>query len=696
MKNPKSEIRNPKSERRVWNSFPDSRVPRALLFRISDFGFRIFFLLLPASLHADVTYQETIRPLLQNSCLNCHNPDKHKAGLDLSTYDATMDGSDNGKVVETGDAEKSLLYKVLAHTEEPFMPKGGDKLPDSQIEIIRQWIASNAPEKAGGMVAKANSGPAIAVVPVEEQPKGPAAMPSNGLLEPFVHTVRHGAVPSVAGSPWAPLVALAAQKQVLLYNTDSLQLVGVLPFPEGFPAIVRFSHNGSLLIAGGGVGAKLGHVVIWDVITGRRIAEVGDEFDTVLAADISPDQSLVALGGPSRLVKIFSAATGKMICKMKKHTDWVTALSFTPDGKSLISGDRAGGLAVWDCQGHELQSVSADTAGITGIACRGNFVATSSEDGNVKFWDIVEGKEIKSWHAHDGGARSVAFTADGHILTSGRDRLVRLWDINGNQVRQFDPLNDIAMQATFAGGKIIAADWSGLVRVWKPDGTKSGDLDSNPPTIAQRIDALNKRLADLDALESTQQTACNRAAATLAAARKQAADASAALDSKKAALAAAQNRIGALQNQVAAAGPAIQKAQAESTRLRSLSTGIAGASTANPFLDPIFASTLTSSLLASQALAAQNTALAQTKSSLVSTRNQCAALTADIRTRTASNATLALAVKSAAGVLAAAETAQGKTANQIKYANLALLKWRAAAARLTAAPQYASQKADTK
>ena len=43
---------------------------------------------------------------------------------------------------------------------------------------------------------------------------------------------------------------------------------------------------------------KLGHVVIWDVVTGRRIAEVGDEFDTVLAADISPDQSLVAFGGP--------------------------------------------------------------------------------------------------------------------------------------------------------------------------------------------------------------------------------------------------------------------------------------------------------------------------------------------------------------------------------------------------------------
>ena len=215
-----------------------------------------------------------------------------------------MDGSDNGKVVETGDPDKSVLYKVLVHAEEPYMPKNGDKLPDAQIERHpRNGSKATPPKKAGGRRRQdRTTGPAVAVVPVEEKPKGPPQCRRNGSSSRSPHHAR-GAVPSVAGSPWAPLVALAAQKQVLLYNTDTLELVGVLPFPEGFPAIVRFSHNGSLLIAGGGIGAKLGHVVIWDVITGRSITDVGDEFDTVLAADISPDQSLVALGGPSRLVE---------------------------------------------------------------------------------------------------------------------------------------------------------------------------------------------------------------------------------------------------------------------------------------------------------------------------------------------------------------------------------------------------------
>jgi WD40 repeat protein len=601
-----------------------------------------------------------------------------------------MDGSDNGKVVEIGDPTKSLLYKVLAHTDEPYMPKDGDKLPDAQLEIIRQWIAANAPEKAGGAVAKKDTGPAVAVVAVEEKPKGPPAMPHDGLLEPFTRTAHRGAVPSVAGSPWAPLVALAAQKQVLLYNTDSLELVGVLPFPEGFPAIVRFSHNGSLLIAGGGVGARLGHVVIWDVVTGRRVTEVGDEFDTVLAADISPDQSLVALGGPSRLVKIFSASDGRMICKMKKHTDWVTALCFTPDGKQLISGDRAGGLAVWDCEGHELQSVSADDGGITGIACQGNIVATSSEDGNVKFWDIVEGKEIKSWHAQDGGVRSIAFTNDGHIVTSGRDHLVRLWDTGGNLVKQFDPLSDIAMGAAAAGGKIIAADWNGLVRVWTPDGKIAGDLDSNPPTLAERIDAANRRLAGLQPIQANTHAAVKRAADALAAAQKQLLAAAAALQAKKSLLATAQARIAPLDKQSAAAAAAIQQAQGAATRLSAAAREIAFASSANPLLRPAALWALAARAAALEAVATGTTALAQAKSALAATHDQCDALGREIGALARSD-DAATGVKSAQAALAAAQSAAGKTDGDVKAATLDLAKWRSAAARLTSAAQYASK-----
>ena len=90
--------------------------------------------------------------------------------------------------------------------------------------------------------------------------------------------------------------------------------------------------------------------MIWDVTTGKRVTEIGDEADIVLAADVSPDHKLVALGGPGKLIKIYDTATGELRHKIKKHTDWVTAMEFSPDGEMLATGDRNGGAYVWEAE----------------------------------------------------------------------------------------------------------------------------------------------------------------------------------------------------------------------------------------------------------------------------------------------------------------------------------------------------------
>ena len=51
------------------------------------------------------------------------------------------------------------------------------------------------------------------------------------------------------------------------------------------------------------------------------------------AADLSPDQSKIAVGGPGRLIKIHATSDGAILQKIKKHTDWVTALAFSPNGE---------------------------------------------------------------------------------------------------------------------------------------------------------------------------------------------------------------------------------------------------------------------------------------------------------------------------------------------------------------------------
>src|SRR5262249_30857403 len=165
--------------------------------------------------------------------------------------------------------------------------------------------------------------------------------------------------------------AVGGQKQVLLYHTDTLDLLGVLPFPEGTPHVLKFSRNGSLLLAGGGHGGKSGRAVIWSVTTGERLTALGDESDAVLAADISPDQSRVALGGPGKVVRIYSTKDGKVAQEIRKHTDWVTALEFSPDGVLLATGDRSSGLFVWEAfTAREYFTLKGHTSAITEISWR--------------------------------------------------------------------------------------------------------------------------------------------------------------------------------------------------------------------------------------------------------------------------------------------------------------------------------------
>ena len=128
------------------------------------------------------------------------------------------------------------------------------------------------------------------------------------------------------------MVALSGQKQVILYNTETLKISGILPYEEGFIESMKFSRNGKLVIASGGRGGKSGNVAGWDIETGKRVLTVGEEQDSILTADLSADQSLVVIGGTNKLIKVFDLATDEILYKIKKHSEWVTQVAFSPDG----------------------------------------------------------------------------------------------------------------------------------------------------------------------------------------------------------------------------------------------------------------------------------------------------------------------------------------------------------------------------
>lgn len=517
-----------------------------------------------------VTYQDHVRPILENRCLNCHNADKKKGGLDLSTFMATMAGGSGGVSIEPGDAQASKLFQVVVHSAEPFMPPKSDKIPAAEAEVIAKWIAGGVLETASSSAkAKKKAEFAMSAGGTAGKPEGPAAMPEHLSLQPVVTPVRANAVTAMAHSPWAPLLALAAPKQVLLYHSETRELLGVLAFPEGgFPENVTFTRNGALVLASGGIGGKKGTVAVWDVKTGKRVITLGEEFDSIAAADITPDYSKIAIGSREKRVKIYDTASGALRKEIKKHTDWLTAVAFSPDGVLLATGDRNGGLYVWETEtGGEFYNLKGHEKMVGALAWRGdsNLVASGSEDGNWIWWEMVNGTQVKKQASH-GGVLALHFAPDGRMVSGGRDGHARIWDANGAQVRDWVPsAGQMVLRTVFTqeGKTVVTGAWNGEIKVWDAakDGEPLGFVLYNPPSIEMRIDQVTKEMGGLAA-------AAEKAAADYAVVEKMKADAVAVVE-------AATKAIAETTAMMEAGTKAVEAATAEVAKLTEAKKGLA-------------------------------------------------------------------------------------------------------------------------
>lgn len=89
------------------------------------------------------TLSHQVYAILQQNCFGCHGAAR-TSELDLRTAEGVLAGGENGKVIVPGNAQTSRLFRFITHQEAPTMPPG-KKLSDTDIEILRRWIAAGAP-----------------------------------------------------------------------------------------------------------------------------------------------------------------------------------------------------------------------------------------------------------------------------------------------------------------------------------------------------------------------------------------------------------------------------------------------------------------------------------------------------------------------------------------------------------------------
>ncbi len=487
------------------------------------------------------TFEDHIKPIFRQHCVSCHQQSEQKGGLALDTFGAVIEGGGSGEIVYEGDADGSRLWQLVSHADTPVMPPNQDKLPEDQLALIRTWIEQGMPENSGSKV-KTKKKNALAMASTSGgKPEGPAAMPVSLPQAVPVLTQRSAAISAIATSPWAPLVAIGGQLQISVYHTETAELLGIIPFPDGIAQSLRFSRDGAYLIVGGGEHAAKGLVAVFDIKTGERVASVGDELDTVFGGDANESLSRIALGGPKRMLRIYDAADGSLLYDLKKHTDWIYAVAYSPDGVLVASGDRSAGLCVWEAEtGRLYLDLTEHKGAINAIAWRddSNVMASASDDGTVKMWDVNSGAAIKTITAHGGGVMDVNFDHTGRLVTAGKDRRVKLWDASGNLVKEFEPMGEVVLESAIShdGSRVIAGDWNGAVLMTLVDDpTKKTPLAANPEPVQIRLEKTQATLVSVRTELSPLETVWTTAVQSLAGAQQQLGE----LDAKIAGLTAA-------------------------------------------------------------------------------------------------------------------------------------------------------------
>ncbi|WP_373513398.1 c-type cytochrome domain-containing protein [Persicitalea sp.] len=97
----------------------------------------------PVPFDEALVFADVIQPIFNQKCIGCHNADKKKGGLLLTSAEAMMLGGKNGEFFVAGQPEISLLLQRihLPMDEKKHMPPSGKtQLADVEMQLLALWV----------------------------------------------------------------------------------------------------------------------------------------------------------------------------------------------------------------------------------------------------------------------------------------------------------------------------------------------------------------------------------------------------------------------------------------------------------------------------------------------------------------------------------------------------------------------------